>query len=489
MTALPAAGYFTDNLRDNPTAKQAQDDMLAFIRQMLGGSAEATLTIAGGAVTPVAGVHAIDTEGGAGADDLATIVTTNLPDGSVLLIRPVNAAHVVTVKHAAGGAGQIALSGATDLVLDATTKHLLLRRQGNDWIEVFRSVSVVAAASEATAGIAEIITDAEIEGTTPDDARIATQAKIGGWIGRALVPGGRLTLASGVGVMTSDQANKTTVFYTPHVHNLITVWNGTRWQVVEFAEVSQATTDTTKSPAAVGNNLNYDMFGWLDGATFRVTRGPAWSSDTARGAGAGTTELEMLDGRWVNKIAITNGPAAQRGLYLGTIRSDGAAQIDWLLGGAASGGSEARLCVWNMYNRVSARAMVRDSAATWTYTSATKRSANNSAGNRISVVAGLDEEAILAAYECRISTGAAGGALATVHIGLDSTTAQAANSVGGIAYTPSAAALAANGVATFCDLPGLGFRFLQALEAADGTNTATFSAGGDKQGLSAIVRC
>lgn len=138
MTDLPVAAFFTDPDRTNAQAKLGQDDMLAFIRQMLGGQAETTLTVASDVATPTRGTHAIDTEGAAASDDLKNLATTNLPDGSFLLIRAVSAARVVTVKHNAGGSGQIALFGAVDAVLDATSKWLLLKRTGANWEEVAR---------------------------------------------------------------------------------------------------------------------------------------------------------------------------------------------------------------------------------------------------------------------------------------------------------------------------------------------------------------
>jgi len=138
MTALPAAGYFSDPARTNAEAKTAQDDMLAFVRQMLGGQASTELTIASGAAVPTRGMHTIDTEADAASDDLTNLDTTNLPDGSWLLVGCADAARVVTVKHNAGGAGQIALTGAADAALDATSKYILLRRSGANWAEIGR---------------------------------------------------------------------------------------------------------------------------------------------------------------------------------------------------------------------------------------------------------------------------------------------------------------------------------------------------------------
>lgn len=152
MTDIPAAAYFSNPARTNQQAKTAQDAMLAVLRELLGGSAETTLTIAGGAVTPTAALHAIDTEGAAASDDLTNILTTNHPEGRLLVISPASDARDVVVKHAAGGAGQILLADGADLTLSDSTMHLVLKRVGTDWKEVDRSYGKEKAAARSFLG-------------------------------------------------------------------------------------------------------------------------------------------------------------------------------------------------------------------------------------------------------------------------------------------------------------------------------------------------
>jgi hypothetical protein len=139
MTTLPAAGYISDPARTNAEAKQAFEDAFSAVRQSPGGAAETTLTIASGAVTPTKGIHAIDTEAAAATDDLANVAQTNLPDGSLLAIRGANAGRVVTVRHGAGGIGQLLLADGNDLVLRSTSTFLVLKRTGTSWEELTRS--------------------------------------------------------------------------------------------------------------------------------------------------------------------------------------------------------------------------------------------------------------------------------------------------------------------------------------------------------------
>ena len=138
-TPLPAAGYFSNPARLNSEAKSGQDAQLAFIRQsVLGASAVSTLTIASGAVTPTTAVHAVDTEAAAAADDLTNVLVTNMEDGQLLVLSGVASARVTTVKHAAGGSGQIFLQDDTEYALD-DENTLILRRNGAAWYEVSRN--------------------------------------------------------------------------------------------------------------------------------------------------------------------------------------------------------------------------------------------------------------------------------------------------------------------------------------------------------------
>lgn len=288
-------------------------------------------------------------------------------------------------------------------------------------------------------------------------------------------PQGRLTLATATPVMTSDQSAKTTIFYTPAGGNQIPIYDGANFRMYTFTELSNITSNSatgSAGPAVVANTSNYDLFVWNNAGTLTLTRGPLWTSDTARGAGAGTTQLSLQNGINVNTVAITNGPGATLGTYVGSVRSNGTATIDWLMGAAGTGtAQEARLCVWNAYNRRTARARVTDTTASWSYTSATVRASNNSNGNRISFINGLSEDSVSAQFQQLMSSAILGGNTA-IGIGLDSTTTISADSTrGNVTYFVNEN-LAAS--APYAGYPGLGFHFLQAQENSDGANANTF---------------
>lgn len=317
----------------------------------------------------------------------------------------------------------------------------------------------------------------------------ASWAAISGGGAGPSMPQGRLTLQSATPIMSSSQTAKTTIYYTEDVGRWVPVYDGSSWTMTEFT--SELSNDTTASstgkagPAAVTTNSNYDLFVWSDSGTLRLTRGPAWTSDTARGTGAGTTELERVAGVYTNKQSITNGPAANRGTYVGTVRSDGSSQINYKFGSLASGGGSSIIGVWNMYNRRAVHTIVQESDNSWSYSTTTWRSANNSTNNRVSFVCGMSEDAVAAFYTgISYGAGTGGGGLA---VGVDSTSAF----TGTTASVASNGSAASNGTGIYVGLPGLGWHFLQALEIGlVGTNTFYGDNGGTvtQSGLAVVLR-
>jgi len=294
----------------------------------------------------------------------------------------------------------------------------------------------------------------------------------GGGGGMSGPPGGRLSFASGTPIMVTTLAAQTTVYYTPYLHNQILIYNGSTFTPTAFAELSQTTADATKSPGAVAPNSNYDIFVWNDSGTMRATRGPAWSTATSRGSGAGTTELTRVAGVILNAQNITNGPAAQRGTYVGTIRSNVAAQLDWIVGGSAAGGQPGSYNVWNCYNRRLVAARVSDTTTSWNYSSLTIRAANGSNGNRISFVMGLAEDGIAVSLFATPSSPTV-GAFGRAGPGLDTTTNYEARAT---FICGSAAATLVNAMTAVWNYdPQIGFHFISANEVGDGTNTITWN--------------
>ena len=283
-------------------------------------------------------------------------------------------------------------------------------------------------------------------------------------------PLGRLTLTSATPVLSSNTTGNATIYYTPYVGEHCPIYDGSKFVDTVFSELSQAVTDTTKSPAATSASNNYDLFVWNDSGTLRCTRGPAWSSATARGTGAGTTELTRVGGLLVNAQAITNGPAANRGTYVGTIRSRAAdGNVDWHFGGAASGGTAGTFGVWNMYNRVEFTAQVEDTFSSASVNQAAPAALNASNSNRINYVVGWAEDVVVART---FGTGVAGSSgFVQLGVGHDAT-----NALTGL--TASHALNIAGPVSGSARFNGdLGFHYAQAVQAASVSNGTMYGSG------------
>ena len=357
----------------------------------------------------------------------------------------------------------------------SSTQGAVLYRDGSQWVALGPGTSGQvlhtggAAANPAwttvtgTGTVTNVATDASMYG-----GAITTTGTLG--VAFPVTPQGRLTLTTATPVLTGTVSGATTVYYTPYLGLYVPIYDGTRFiNTSTGGELSQATTDSTKSPAAATTNSNYDVFVWNDGGTIRATRGPAWSSATARGTGAGTTELERVSGVLVNKVAITNGPAAQRGTYVGTIRTNGSSQVDFITGGSAAGGTAAVFNIWNAYNRVEVYGLTQDSTTSWSYNSTTLRTANSSSTIRASFVSGLAED--LASGEWYCVSGGASPNTAVIAIGYDSTTVAS----GKLGY--SAVGVNASVNATY-STTALGFHYMQALESTNTGGSVTFYGSG-----------
>lgn len=132
--------------------------------------------------------------------------------------------------------------------------------------------------------------------------------------------GGRLTYVSASPV--ADKVSATTLYYTPQLHNQISVFTNNAWEVRTFPEL-------TLSLAGLSANTNYDVFIRLNnGALELVTT--AWTNGTTR-----ATALARQDG-----VLVSSASSERR--YLGTLRTTTA---------AASQDDPSKRFLWNYYNR------------------------------------------------------------------------------------------------------------------------------------------
>jgi hypothetical protein len=410
-------------------------------------------------------VFASSTAGRTAVNDVSYTATAS---DRLIAYTAISSSRVVTLPAANTFPAGTSLTVVDESGLSTAGKNILASPNGSDTINGANSTVFLVGAPYGSAAL-------ESDGTSKWTILRRTASY-------AALPQGRLTLQSATPVMTSAQTGKTLVYYTPYIGNLVPIYDGTQFYAEVFAEMSNDLTATSTGkagPAAAANTSNYDLFVWNDGGTVRLTRGPLWTSDTARGTGTGTSELQRVAGIWTNKVAISNGPGANLGTYVGTIRTDGSAQANWQPGAVAANGTAAILGVWNTFNRVEVKGFIGDSTTSWNYSTATVRPANNSSTMRVSAVMGLQEEPLEARYNA--VGGNTSGGVDQAGIGFDSTSA----------FSGLQGASTGNASGTVNFLQGsyattmLGFHFMQACEYAQATGTTTWygSANGGQSGM------
>lgn len=100
-------------------------------------------------------------------------------------------------------------------------------------------------------------TNAAASGTTALATKAVTPQSLGYWTGAIQGHRGRLTLTSGVAVLTGDVSGASTIYFTPYGGQLVPIYDGTRWSMRVFAELSNITTNSSTGkagPAAVTTN-------------------------------------------------------------------------------------------------------------------------------------------------------------------------------------------------------------------------------------------
>jgi hypothetical protein len=162
----------------------------------------------------------------------------------------------------------------------------------------------------------------------------------------------RLTLESGQPVSTSNQEAKTTLYMTPYVGKLISLYYSSTWSTYETGEISLSLSSYTA-------NKNYDIWAYYSGSAVTLDS-TVWTNDTTR-----ATALSTQDA-----VYIKSGDATRR--YIGTIRTTGTT-------GQCEDSYTSRY-VWNMYNRVGRWGFTTNTTASWTYSSTTPREWNAGTG-------------------------------------------------------------------------------------------------------------
>jgi len=299
-----------------------------------------------------------------------------------------------------------------------------------------------------------------------------------------IAPQGRLTLQTGVPVQTSDQTAKSTVYYDSFVGSLCPVWNGTTW---DYLTITSDEVPVVLATANVVSGSLYDIFALNVTGALALAIGPAWSTATSRGSGAGTTELQFKHGIRTNKNSLTHaygggagttdyGPiSANRATLLGTLYATANGQTGVALTpAAASGGSNTIVGLFNAYNGIPAvaRSCETGGGANWSYNSTTWRSVNNNNNNRITFVDGVQSVPHVGVHHS--SVGGSSALYGIIGMNLDSTTA-----------APNVSVIVGGGASQFSSAiaqenfnPQIGLHYVQAMEAIAGSGTVNFAGSG-----------
>lgn len=258
----------------------------------------------------------------------------------------------------------------------------------------------------------------------------------------AMLPGGRLTTESGVGVSTSDRTAQSTLYYTPFAHACLPIFDGTSWTLRAFSELSLALSGLT-------SGLPYDVFVYDSSGTLTLEL-TAWTNGTTR-----ATALVRQDGLWVKTGATTR-------LYLGTIYTTGTTTTE---------DSATKRFVWNAYNPAPRRLFRGLGTAQHSYSTDTLRAFNNDTALTVEVVVGLAGAAVIdLSYNGGVYGQAGSEDTVRFPVGEDSSTAAASGHV--VAYEGNAPLSNYGHFMTRLVKPvPLGYHYYLPLQAADKTTT------------------
>lgn len=298
-------------------------------------------------------------------------------------------------------------------------------------------------------------------------------------------PQGRMTLTTGTPILSTGVAAATSVFYTPYNGNLCPIWNGSQFNITAFTELTLT---------LVANHLAstiYDCFIINDSGTVRIVTGPAWTVITAgsgsRGTGAGTSQLTLQNGLFVNTNAMAtarNGSstfsvAALQGTYVGSIYIDtSAGQVSCLL----ATGQSRKWGVWNAYNRVMTTVSAQDPTSNWTSAPTTWRQSRADATNFITAFQGLPFERVDVVFRQAVSQGySSNTSAANIGIGLNVTNAPSGKiGLATTGNTTTAGSDIKDMVAAFTLLPFIGINTFNMVEQAPtGTSNNNFEGSSD----------
>lgn len=279
-------------------------------------------------------------------------------------------------------------------------------------------------------------------GTPGDDT--VTSAKLDG----ALLAGindFRLTLSSGVPVTTADVTGATTIYCCPYVGDRIALFDGARWVLRTSSQFSLALGTLTAA-------LPYDVFCYDNSGT-PTLEFTAWTNTTTR-----ATALVYQNG-----VLVKSGATTRR--YLGTFYTTATTTTE---------DSAAKRFLNNYYNQVPCLVQAPlETTNNWTYTTAAFRQANNNTANKFEFVVGVAENEVKATVIGSASNTTVGVSMVQ-GVALDSTSAIAANNIGGLAIS-NVVNQPVQLLSMYSGVPSVGYHYIAWVEYSAATGTTTFN--------------
>ncbi len=300
--------------------------------------------------------------------------------------------------------------------------------------------------------------------------------------GNVTTPQGRLTLTTATPVMSADALAQTTVFYDCYAGNSVSVGATLAVLTIPSCEISMG---LDAGVPHITSGSNYDIFAFSNSGVLALCAGPAWTSTTARGSGAGTTQIDQTNGGlWTNTVSLAHcwggasgttdfgTIAAHAGTYLGSLNATANGQTAMVFRpAAASGGTNNFLALYNAYQRALYVAMSRDSTGSWVYTTAIWRAANaggTGSGllNRVTWLDGLGQSVGQCRYD--ILADNPGGGTAKNGCDFNSTSATPGGIIGATNSSAPTQIIGEDSLAS------LGLNFAQAVENGSGVGTSNY---------------
>lgn len=199
---------------------------------------------------------------------------------------------------------------------------------------------------------------------------------------------------------------------------------------------------------------NYDVFLYDNAGTLTLELSAAWAGDNTR-----TDSIALQDGVYVKSGATTR-------RYLGTFRSTST---------TTTADGVAQRYLWNYQNRLRRYLLVNEATNSWAYSTDSWRAANNTANNKVEFIIGLNE-VMLTAKAMALGQSNTSGTLDyfASGIGIDSTTVNSSQLLGGGSYSGSNTGVISQAWSHYHGYPSIGYHAVQWLERSNTTGTTFY---------------